>query len=111
MKKINVIISNDNKYAVTDWNAREWYLSLNDGDTATVATGTMLNELRVGVRSEEIEQFSFEFKGQTINCGESGQLSDWPIGLFDHLMIQMYSLMKGIPYGEAKKQAHDKKRG
>jgi hypothetical protein len=109
MKKINVSISNKDEHAVTDWNARQWYLSLKDGDTAIVATAIMFNELRVGVKNKEIEPFSFEFRGKTINCEENGQISEWSIDFFDHLMIQMYSLIKGIPYDESKQQAHDKK--
>lgn len=104
MKKINVVISNDNKHAVTDWNARDWYLALKDGDTAFVSTGIMLNELRVGVRSKEIEPFEFIFNDKAIKCGEKGQLDDWPIGFMDHQGIQIKALMKGISYDQSKSE-------
>ena len=108
MKKINVVISNDNKHAVTDWNARDWYLALEDGDTAFVATGLMLNELRLGVRSKEVEPFSFTFDDKTISCGENGQLDDWPCGFMDHQGIQIKALMKGISYDQSKHEMRNR---
>lgn len=104
MKKIKVIISNDNKHAVTDWNARDWYLSLSDGDTAFVATGIMFNELRLGVRLNEVEPFEFEFEGQVITCSDKGQLSEWPIRFMDQQGIQIKALMKNISYDQSRNE-------
>ncbi len=104
MKKINVVISNDNNHAVTDCNARDWYLSLNDGDTAFVSTGIMLNELRLGVRSKEVEPFEFTFDDNVIHCGDTGQLDDWPCGFMDHQAIQIKAMMKGISYDQSKRE-------
>jgi len=107
MKKINVLFSKDNNHAVTDCNAASWYQTLlacsNEGgvQTAVMATGTMLNELRIGVRLKEIEPFEFQYEGQTIKCGEQGQLDSWPLGLFDELSSQMYVLMSGCTREEA----------
>jgi len=110
LKNITVIVSKDNKYAVSDWNARDWYLSLKDGDTATVASSIMLNELRLGVRSGEIAPFSFDFDGKKVSCGDKGQLDEWPTGFMDHLGIQMIALMKGITYDNAKFEVQSKLR-
>jgi len=97
MKKIHVVISKDNKHAVSDWEARNWYQNLlNSGETAYVASSIMLNELRVGVRLKEIEPFSFEYEGGTYSIGEDAKLSpDWPKGFMDHQAIQMLTIMTG----------------
>lgn len=102
MKKLKVVISSDNKHAVTDFNARSWYLSLNDNDTAFVATLTMLNELRLGVRNKEVEPFKFTFNDEVVSCGEKGQLDKWLCGFMDHQGIQIKALMKGISYEQSK---------
>jgi hypothetical protein len=107
MKKINVVISNINKHAVTDWNARAWYLSLNDGDTAYVATSTMLNELRLGVRNKELETFTFHFNDDVVSCGEKGHLDKWPCDFMDHQAIHVKALMKGISYEQSKNALHE----
>ena len=102
MKKIRVIISNGNEHAVTDWNARDWYLALKDNDNAFVATSAMLNQLRLGVRLGEIEPFSFLFYDETINCGSKGELDKWPCGFMDHLGISVKALMKCITHDQSK---------
>lgn len=104
MIKIKVVISNDDKHAVTDWNSRKWYLSLKDNDTAFVATSTMFNELRLGVRNKEIEPFNFKFNDEVISCGDKGQLDSWPNGFMDHQAIQIKALMKGISYEQSKNE-------
>ena len=43
MKTLNVIISEDNQHAISDWYLNEWINSLQDGDTAYVATSLMFN--------------------------------------------------------------------
>ena len=102
MKTFIVVISKDNANAVTDWNARSWYLGLKDGDRVFVSTGLMLNELRLGVRNKEVTPFKFLFNNKTISCGEKGQLDDWPVGFMDHQGIQIKALMKGISYDQSK---------
>ena len=104
MKKLNVIISKKSEHAISDWDVLDWYKEALNGDKSTVyvATSIMFNELRVGVRLGEIEPFSFEYGGETINCLEDGRLDNWPKGFCDHLKIQMYSLMKGGSREEAR---------
>lgn len=104
MKKLNVIISKKSEHAISDWDVLDWYKEALNGDenTVYVATSNMFNELRVGVRLGEIEPFSFDYEGETINCSEDGRLDNWPNGFCDHLKIQMHSLMKGITREEAR---------
>ena len=98
MKKFIVVISDDQKHAVADSRAAEWYqdLLLHQSDSSTianVATSIQFNELRVGVASGEIEPFEFGYKGKNIQCTATGSLSEWPEGLFDHLGKQVKTLM------------------
>ncbi len=113
MKKINVIISSDNKHAVSDSNAHDWYKSLKDGDNAYVATSIMFNELRIGVTRKEIAPFSFSFRGKILNVGENGELvSDtrcWPNGFFDEQSIQVRMLMNGKDREQVAKDIENQK--
>lgn len=94
MKKITVVISNDNTHAVTDWNVESWAESLKDGDTAYVATSCMFNELRVAVSKGVIEPFHFDFNGELFHVGEKGELEPyWANGFFDQAGIQVKQLM------------------
>lgn len=103
MKKLQVVVTTDSQYAVSDWEVESWYKEqLKHGGTAYVATSLMLNELRVGVRLGELEPFSFEFEGETINCLETGELNNWPNGLGDHVIIQMDVLLEGISREQAR---------
>ena len=102
MIKINVVISKDDTHAVTDWNARQWYLDIKDGSDVFVSTSLMLNELRLGVRNKEVEPFDFIFNGKVICCNDKGELNDWPVGFMDHQGIQIKALMKGISYEQSK---------
>ena len=108
MKKLNVIISKKSEHAISDWDVLDWYKEALNGDenTVYVATSIMLNELRVGVRLGEIEPFSFDYEGETVNCLKDGQLDKWPNGLGDHLIIQMDSLLKCISRDEARNNYH-----
>lgn len=98
-KKITVVISEDNAHAVSDWNVIDWYQSLNDGDTAYVATSLMFNELRIGVARHEIEPFSLVFRGETIHIGDNGEVVErvWPDGMFDQVSVQVKMLMSRKP--------------
>ncbi len=116
-KKITVVISEDNAHAVSDWNVIDWYQSLNDGDTAYVATSLMFNELRIGVDRNEIAPFSFEFRGETIHIGDNGEVVErfWPDGMFDQQSVQIKMLMSRKPrevveadMKESKQQARSK---
>lgn len=107
MKKINVIISEENKHAMADCNVYAWYkdlLKTPEEVTVYVASGVQINQIRLGVRLGEVELFDFEFKGQTIKVDKQGQLSSWPLDLYDELLIQMNSLMKCIPYEDSLKE-------
>ncbi len=118
MKKLNVVITADDKHAVSDWNAKGWCESLKDGDTAYVASTTMFGELRVGVRLGHIAPFSFEFDGKTIEVGTKGELNStgseqydpWLDGLFDHQTIQVKMLMSGKSREEVEKSHRDLKK-
>lgn len=107
MKNINIVITEDNAFAVSDWNVGKWYESLASGTTVQVATSVMLNELRIGVRLGEIEPFTFEFDGEVINCLPSGELDKWPNGLGDHVIIQMDVLLQGITREKAKENQYN----
>jgi hypothetical protein len=101
MKKIQVLVSNADAYAISDYNVEAWYKDLIEfGSTAIVATSLMFNQLRVGVRLKEVEPFEFEFEGKTYSVGERGQLlPSWPDNFYHHLADQMYVLMKGTKEG------------
>tara|TARA_B100000700_G_scaffold311500_1_gene393393 strand:- start:22128 stop:22781 length:654 start_codon:yes stop_codon:yes gene_type:complete len=102
MKALTVVISDNNEKAVSEWNVRDWYLSLNDGDTAFVATPTMLSALQLGVRLKELETFTFTFHGQDITCGENGDLDQWPVGFMDQQAVYLKALIKGSTYDDEK---------
>lgn len=95
MKNIVVIVSDNDNHAVSDWNLKKWYESIQDADTVFVGTTLMLNELRLGVMRGEIAPFRFVFSGVDVLCDEQGVLSNWPEGLGDQLADQMKALMKG----------------
>ena len=102
MKTITVIISKEDKDAITDWNVKAWYDNLlQTGDTAVVATPGMLNALRVGVRLGEISPFSFDFEGETIHVAGDARLSNWPSGFMDHQAKDMFTIMTGKSREEA----------
>ncbi|AWK84638.1 hypothetical protein [Photobacterium damselae] len=105
LKRLQVIITSDSQYAISDFDVENWYqaLLLESSNVAHVATGLMLNELRIGVRLCELEPFSFEFRGETVNCLKNGELDKWPNGLFDHAIVQMDVLMQGITREQARK--------
>lgn len=103
MKKLQVVVTKDSKYALSDWDVEKWFQELLvSGDVAYVASANMLNEVRLGVRLGEIEPCSFEFEGQTINILPTGELDHWPNGLGDHVMIQMDAMIFGISREEAR---------
>ncbi|EGR5926696.1 hypothetical protein [Vibrio parahaemolyticus] len=113
MKTINVVISDDNKHAVSDWNVYDWCKSLKDGDTAHVATSLMFNELRISVAQNEIKPFSFEFNGNKLSVCEKGELVGetrcWPKGFFDQQSIQVRMLMSGKDRDEVTKSVNEQK--
>lgn len=107
MQKLQVVITKDSQYALSDWAVEEWYQSLlKQGGVAYVATSVMLNELRIGVRLGEIEPFSFEFGGETVYCLPNGELDKWPNGLGDHVIIQMDVLMTGVSREQARTEQY-----
>jgi predicted ATPase len=102
MKKLNVRICKSDKYAVSEWNVKDWYQNLlRTGDEAIVATSNQLNELRVGVVTKEIEPFSFLFGGKYINVTSDGKLSEWPDGFMDHQKKQMFCIMSKCTRSES----------
>jgi len=103
MKKINVVITDSSADAVADVKVREWYENiLLTGGLASVATSTMFNELRVGVKLGEIEPFHFIYQGKRYNVGSDGKVNPtWPKGFVDYQSIQMLSLMSGYSRHDA----------
>jgi hypothetical protein len=95
MKKINVVHSSLNEHAIADANLQTWYAEIEDGDTVHFATSLQLNELRIGVRFNEVEPFSFSYNGSDIHVGKKGDLSDWPKGFAEHQKDQVFALIKG----------------
>tara|TARA_R110001583_G_scaffold52147_4_gene162177 strand:- start:763 stop:1104 length:342 start_codon:yes stop_codon:yes gene_type:complete len=101
VKKIHVLYSDEQQYAVADSKVKDWYAKIlakckdSDNVIVHVATAIQLNELRVGVRLGELECFDIEFNGKTIRCGVNGKLDEWPINFFDQMSIQIRTLMKG----------------
>lgn len=96
-KKINVVISFDDKHAISDFNVKQWYKSLKDGDTAHVGTHVQFGELRAGVYLGEIAPFTFELEGQSLTILDNGMLKEeWPENLFGHLIVQMDLIMSNL---------------
>lgn len=88
MKKVKVFVSRYNTYAVSDLDIEDWYTDiLRDlhfaSDTIVVATGTMLDRLRLGHKMGELQIECVEFDGQQIEVDINGNLEYWPKGLFD----------------------------
>ncbi len=108
-KKLTVVVTKDSSHAISVWDVEGWYQELlnSDKDTAYVATSTMFNEILVGVRLKEIEQFSFEYEGEVITCNEYGQLDKWSKGLFDHMQIEMNSLLYAVSREESRQKIHN----
>ena len=108
MKKITAILTKKDEHSVSDWNLDAWYQGVLAGDgTVYFSNILMLNELRLGVRLGEIEPFSFEFEGNTINIYYTGELSKWYNGLGDHNIIQMEAMTENISRDQAKKQCYE----
>jgi hypothetical protein len=107
VKTLHVVISEENEHAVTDTNARAWYLALKDNDVAYVATSAMFGQIRLGVRLGEVKPFSTNINGEVVHCGNNGQLDSWPIGFMDEQAISIKALMKGIPYEQSKEENDD----
>lgn len=112
LKQVQVIITDDSRYAVSDWQVTNWYRNLltTQNPIANVATMGMFNELRVGVRLGEIKPFSFVFEGREYQIGSKGELTpEWAINFFDQQATHMYSLMSGCSREDALKKLIDKK--
>jgi hypothetical protein len=94
MKNIKVFHSTLDEHAVSDTNCNDWYHRIKDNDTVYFATAIQLNELRIGVMLKEIKPFSIMFNDINIHIGSDGKLSDWPDDFGDHLMKQMFILIR-----------------
>lgn len=94
MKKIQVIVTEDDKHAVSDWGVAAWYQDvLESREVVHIATVCMLDALRIGVLRKELEPFCLEFRGQTLHVDSTGQVSGWPNGFFDTFDKQLNTLL------------------
>lgn len=86
MKKIKVIVCKNDTYSVSDLLIDDWYAEIlaiiSFGfDTIKIATGTMLDRLRLGHKMGELQIECVEFDGQQIEVDINGKLKSWPEGI------------------------------
>lgn len=93
---LNLIITSDNKYAVSDYNVYDWLQNIIDNQVKDVycATNAQFNAIRIAVKAELIEPFSFVFNNDTIQILSTGKLDCFPSGLFDTSLHQLVLLRR-----------------
>tara|TARA_Y100001956_G_C4061953_1_gene159833 strand:- start:177 stop:518 length:342 start_codon:yes stop_codon:yes gene_type:complete len=93
---LNLIISADNKHAVTDYKVYDWLQNILDNPKKDVycATSAQFNAIRLAVKAGLIQPFSFMFNNNKVQILSTGKLDHHPKGLFDVSLQQLALLTR-----------------
>lgn len=93
---LNLIISADNKHAVSDYNVYEWLQNILNNPEKDVycATKAQFDAIRLAVKAGLIQPFSFMFNNNKVQILSTGKLDHHPKGLFDVSLQQLALLTR-----------------
>lgn len=93
---LNLIISSDDKHAVSDSNVYSWLQHILDNPEKDVycATTAQFHAIRLAVKAGLIKPFSFMFNNEEVQILANGKPDFYPKGLFDINLHQLAILSR-----------------
>tara|TARA_R100001594_G_C3874639_1_gene224356 strand:- start:106 stop:402 length:297 start_codon:yes stop_codon:yes gene_type:complete len=84
---IRVVVSKNDCDSISDFNVESWYKRVleetPEGGNIIVATGTMLDRIRLAHVKEEVFIEAIIFEDKIILVGENGEVTKWHEGMLD----------------------------